>query len=148
MRWEIWDSVLSFFYLPGPSQKFFLKQTFFEPKSVSTVLLLQVESDINDDFIVVFGDNLIDASSLQQIIDIPHSNALLITSHDQPSNYGVVDVKGLEPGEKKIIHLRNRLPGRLVQEAIHRDGTGRVPNGVLGQILGATRLEDCGNMRQ
>jgi len=54
--------------------------------------LYQAKDEIDDDFLVVFGDNLIDVQSLQKMIDLKTSNGILITSHAHPSNYGVVDV--------------------------------------------------------
>jgi len=54
--------------------------------------LLQAKNEIDDDFIVVFGDNLIDGQSLQEIIDLENSNGILITSNEYPSNYGVVEI--------------------------------------------------------
>jgi UDP-N-acetylglucosamine diphosphorylase / glucose-1-phosphate thymidylyltransferase / UDP-N-acetylgalactosamine diphosphorylase / glucosamine-1-phosphate N-acetyltransferase / galactosamine-1-phosphate N-acetyltransferase len=54
--------------------------------------LYQAKDEIDDDFLVIFGDNLIDVQSLQKMIDLKTANGILITSHAHPSNYGVVDV--------------------------------------------------------
>lgn len=56
--------------------------------------LLESESYIDDDFIAVFGDNLIGSDSLQELIDSQYGTGILITHHGHPSNYGVVDIKG------------------------------------------------------
>jgi glucose-1-phosphate thymidylyltransferase len=56
--------------------------------------LLMAESFVDDDFIVVFGDNLIGSESLQKLIDSNYNSGLLITHHGHPSKYGVVGVKG------------------------------------------------------
>jgi glucose-1-phosphate thymidylyltransferase len=54
--------------------------------------LFQVKNEIKDECLVVFGDNLIDDQSLQKMIDLKYENGILITSHEHPSHYGVVDV--------------------------------------------------------
>ena len=97
-----------------------LPLTFIEQdKQLGTAhALLQAQQQINEDFLVVFGDNLIDAHSLQQIIDLPQSHGLLITSHDHPSNYGVVTVK--DSMVTKITEKPNKDENRFIATGIYK----------------------------
>lgn len=56
--------------------------------------LLCAESLVRDDFLVVPGDNYIDAGSIAKIRD--QKNALLVKEHPYPSNFGVVMIKNSE----------------------------------------------------
>jgi len=56
--------------------------------------LLQAEPLIRDDFLVVPGDNYIDAGSIAKIRD--KKNAVLVREHPYPSNFGVVMTKNSE----------------------------------------------------
>ena len=53
--------------------------------------LQQAEQKITGDFLVLPGDNYIDAESVARIKEIP--NAILIKDHPNPSNFGVVSVE-------------------------------------------------------
>ncbi|MEN6397030.1 MAG: sugar phosphate nucleotidyltransferase, partial [Methanoregula sp.] len=53
--------------------------------------LRQAESRISGDFLLLPGDNYIDAQSLAKIKDV--KNAILIKEHPSPSNFGVVTLK-------------------------------------------------------
>ena len=52
--------------------------------------LLQAQETIDDDFIVLPGDNIIDSSSIASLLAVKASNALLIKENPEPSKYGVV----------------------------------------------------------
>ena len=56
--------------------------------------LLHAEPLIRDDFVVVPGDNYIDAESIAKVRDQP--NAVLVKEHPYPSNFGVVIMKNNE----------------------------------------------------
>jgi glucose-1-phosphate thymidylyltransferase len=56
--------------------------------------LLHAEPLIRDDFLVVPGDNYIDAGSIAKIKD--QKNALLVKDHPYPSNFGVVIMRNNE----------------------------------------------------
>jgi len=53
--------------------------------------LLQAEPAITGDFLLVPGDNYIDAQSVARIKDV--KNAVLIKEHPSPSNFGVVTIR-------------------------------------------------------
>ncbi|MCE5299209.1 MAG: NTP transferase domain-containing protein [Methanoregulaceae archaeon] len=56
--------------------------------------LLHAEPLVRDDFLVIPGDNYIDAGSIAKIRD--KKNALLVKEHPYPSNFGVVLMKDSE----------------------------------------------------
>lgn len=58
--------------------------------------LKQAEEHIDDDFLVLPGDNIIDAKSLKNLLKSGNrsENAMLITRCDTPAKYGVVGLKG------------------------------------------------------
>ncbi|MDD1634046.1 MAG: NTP transferase domain-containing protein [Methanomicrobiales archaeon] len=47
--------------------------------------------EIHDDFLVVPGDNFIDAASIAKVKDV--QNAMLVREHESPSNFGVVVIR-------------------------------------------------------
>jgi glucose-1-phosphate thymidylyltransferase len=52
--------------------------------------LLQAKKQIKDDFLVVSGDNIIDAASLQNLIQDPAEHSMVIKQHEHSSKFGVV----------------------------------------------------------
>jgi UDP-N-acetylglucosamine diphosphorylase / glucose-1-phosphate thymidylyltransferase / UDP-N-acetylgalactosamine diphosphorylase / glucosamine-1-phosphate N-acetyltransferase / galactosamine-1-phosphate N-acetyltransferase len=49
---------------------------------------------VNDDFLVVAGDNLIDLQTVQDLLKHNNGNAVVVTSSEIPSKYGVVRTEG------------------------------------------------------
>jgi glucose-1-phosphate thymidylyltransferase len=49
---------------------------------------------VNDDFLVVAGDNLIDLHTVQDLLKHKDGNAVVVTSSEMPSKYGVVRTEG------------------------------------------------------
>lgn len=56
-----------------------------------TNALLCARDEISDDFILLPGDNYIDAESVRRIMNV--KNGVLIKKHPYPSNFGVVEVR-------------------------------------------------------
>lgn len=52
--------------------------------------LLQVQDKIDDNFIMLPGDNIIDADSITSMLAAKAANAIMIKENPQPSKYGVV----------------------------------------------------------
>jgi UDP-N-acetylglucosamine diphosphorylase / glucose-1-phosphate thymidylyltransferase / UDP-N-acetylgalactosamine diphosphorylase / glucosamine-1-phosphate N-acetyltransferase / galactosamine-1-phosphate N-acetyltransferase len=80
----------------------------FQDKQLGTAHALQMASDqVDDDFLVVAGDNIIDARTIADLLK-GRPPAMLVTRSDMPSKYGVVQVqKGsiisvVEKPEKEI----------------------------------------------
>lgn len=76
--------------------------------------LVQAEPLIKDDFLVVPGDNYIDAGSIAKIRD--QNNALLVREHPYPSNFGVVMMKNNEVN--CIIEKPEHAPSFIVSTGI------------------------------
>lgn len=54
--------------------------------------LLHAENHIDDNFLVLPGDNVISASSISKLIDQKKDYALIIKQFDKPSKYGMVSI--------------------------------------------------------
>lgn len=55
--------------------------------------LLQAKDYLDDVFIVLAGDNIIDQKSVTKIVNDDYEHAVLIKKHSQPSKYGVVHIE-------------------------------------------------------
>ena len=86
------ESILDYF---GNGQKFGVKIEYVtQERQVGTGhALLQAESYMDSDFLVLPGDNIIDKASVAAIMQIKGYNALLIENSHTPSKYGVVHTK-------------------------------------------------------
>jgi len=76
--------------------------------------LLRAEPLIRDDFLIVPGDNYIDAGSIAKIRD--KRNAVLVIEHPYPSNFGVVMTKNSEVS--RIIEKPEHAPSFTVSTGI------------------------------
>ncbi len=129
-----------------------LKLDFIEQKNQlgTAHALLTAESKVDDDFIVVFGDNLIGSNSLQQLIDSKNQNGLLITHHVHPSKYGVVGIKGKnvetiseKPEDKTSQYIATGV--YKFQKSIFNSITTCVDHGDLGLTAVIQQLISEGN---
>lgn len=77
--------------------------------------LLCAEPRIKDDFLVLPGDNYIDAQSIARIRDTP--NAILVKEHPNPSNFGVVVLKNEQVTE--IVEKPEHAPSFIVSTGIY-----------------------------
>ena len=90
----------------------------FQEKQIGTGhALLQAKEELDDETIVLAGDNVIDAEILSSIVS--HKGlALLYIKHDKPSKYGVVTVdKGLI---KDICEKPKKDIGNLISTGIYK----------------------------
>jgi len=55
--------------------------------------LLQAKNNLNDSFIVLSGDNIIDQNSISKLINDKSDYSMLIKEHPHPSKYGVVFIE-------------------------------------------------------
>ena len=76
--------------------------------------LFHAEPLIKDDFVVLPGDNYIDAGSIAKIRD--QRNAVLVKEHPYPSNFGVVIMKNDKVS--CIIEKPERAPSSIVSTGI------------------------------
>jgi glucose-1-phosphate thymidylyltransferase len=80
--------------------------------------LLQAEKEIDTDFLVLPGDNLIDPKEVSNLMEGDGKNSLLISESDIPSKYGVVF---LEKGTvTKIVEKPSEEISKLISTGIYR----------------------------
>ena len=80
--------------------------------------LLQAKKYINDPFIVLSGDNIIDQSSISKLIKDKSKYSLLIKEHTHPSKYGVVFVK--KSILKEIVEKPKGELGKFISTGIYK----------------------------
>ena len=80
--------------------------------------LLQAEKEIDSDFLVLPGDNLIDPKEVSNLMESESQNSLLIAESDIPSKYGVVFMeKGIVT---KIVEKPMENLSALISTGIYR----------------------------
>ena len=77
--------------------------------------LRQAESRITGDFLLLPGDNYIDAQSVAKIKDV--KNAVLVKEHPSPSNFGVVTIR--DGQVDSIVEKPDHAPSFLVSTGIY-----------------------------
>ncbi|MFA5237387.1 MAG: bifunctional sugar-1-phosphate nucleotidylyltransferase/acetyltransferase [Methanoregula sp.] len=77
--------------------------------------LQQAESRIAGDFLLLPGDNYIDAQSVAKIRDV--KNAVLVKEHPSPSNFGVVTIR--DGRVDSIVEKPDHAPSFLVSTGIY-----------------------------
>jgi UDP-N-acetylglucosamine diphosphorylase/glucosamine-1-phosphate N-acetyltransferase len=101
------ERIMSYF---GDGSDFGANITYvMQEKQIGTAHALKAaEKSIDSDFLVVAGDNLIDANSVADLVNEHKGFSILVTTSETPSKYGVVKVEGgkvvsiVEKPEKKI----------------------------------------------
>lgn len=91
--------------------------------------LLQAKKYINDSFIVLSGDNIIDQSSISKLIKDKSKHSILIKKHPHPSKYGVVFV------EKNILKEIVEKPKEELSKFIST-GIYKLPSSVFDDVEG------------
>lgn len=105
------ERIMSFF---GNGSQFGVKISYaLQEKQLGTAhAALTVRNQIKDDFIMVAGDNIIDAQAISDLLKHKGNIALLVTDSEMPSKYGVVQIEAgrvvdiiekPEKGESNII---------------------------------------------
>ena len=80
--------------------------------------LLHAKNQINNSFIALAGDNIIDGKSILKLIKDKSEYSLLIKQHPHPSKYGVVF---LEKGKlKKILEKPKEELGKFISTGIYK----------------------------
>jgi len=80
--------------------------------------LLQAKKHIKNAFIVIAGDNIIDAGSITRLIKDPSEYSLLIKEHPHPSKYGVVFVEN--KNISRIVEKPKEDIGRYISTGIYK----------------------------
>ncbi len=80
--------------------------------------LIQAQNEIDSDFLVLPGDNLIDPKEVSNLMESEEKNSILIAESDIPSKYGVVF---LEKGTiTKIVEKPSEEISNLISTGIYR----------------------------
>jgi UDP-N-acetylglucosamine diphosphorylase/glucosamine-1-phosphate N-acetyltransferase len=80
--------------------------------------LLQAEHHIKDTFIVLAGDNIIDADSITTLMKDKAEYSLLIKEHPTPSKYGVVFVE--QRSIRRIVEKPKEDVGKYISTGIYK----------------------------
>lgn len=80
--------------------------------------LLQAKNHLSDNFIVLSGDNIIDQSSITNLIKNKSSHSILIKEHPHPSKYGVVLIE--KNILKEIIEKPKEEVGKFISTGIYK----------------------------
>jgi UDP-N-acetylglucosamine diphosphorylase/glucosamine-1-phosphate N-acetyltransferase len=90
-----------------------------QPKPLGTAhALLQAEKEIDSDFLVLPGDNLIDPKEIANLMESQGRNSILIADSEIPSKYGVVFLeKGIVT---KIVEKPSEEISNLISTGIYR----------------------------
>jgi len=91
--------------------------------------LLQAKKYINDSFIVLSGDNIIDQSSISKLIKDKSKHSILIKKHPHPSKYGVVFVE--KNILKEIVEKPKEELGKFISTGIYK-----LPSSVFDDVEG------------
>jgi glucose-1-phosphate thymidylyltransferase len=94
--------------------------------------LLQAESHIKDSFIVLAGDNIIDAGSIKALMKDTAEYSLLIKEHPHPSKYGVVFVE--QRSIRRIVEKPKEDVGKYISTGIYK-----LPRSVFKDIRQCSR---------
>jgi len=97
-----------------------IKITFIEQKNQlgTAHALSTAKSYIDQPFIVLPGDNIIDDVSIAHLLNNPDDYILLIKEHHQPSKYGVVEVK--DQYIQSIIEKPKKEASRFISTGIYK----------------------------
>jgi len=79
--------------------------------------LLQAEDEIDDEFLVLPGDNVISSQTITDFLEEREKYSILITNSDEPSKYGVVTLTNGEV--KEIVEKPEKSPSHLISTGIY-----------------------------
>jgi len=80
--------------------------------------LLQAKNKLNDSFIVLSGDNIIDQNSISKLIKDNSEYSILIKEHPHPSKYGVVFVE--KAILKELVEKPKEELGKFISTGIYK----------------------------
>jgi glucose-1-phosphate thymidylyltransferase len=80
--------------------------------------LLQAKNMINESFIVLAGDNIIDNKCIQKLIHDESEYSILVKEHSQPSKYGVVFLEN--QNLKELVEKPKEEIGKFISTGIYK----------------------------
>ncbi len=81
--------------------------------------LYQAKEKIEDEFLVLPGDNVISSQTISDLLDDMEAYSLLITKSEMPSKYGVVTLEKGREKIKSLIEKPNRSPSHIISTGIY-----------------------------
>lgn len=111
------ERIMSFF---GNGSRFGVKISYaIQDKQLGTAhAALAVRDRIQEDFIMVAGDNIIDAQVIQDLLQHHGGMSMLVTDSEMPSKYGVVQIEGGRVAD--IIEKPDKKVGNIINTGIYR----------------------------
>ncbi|MDD1768480.1 MAG: NTP transferase domain-containing protein [Methanomassiliicoccales archaeon] len=134
------ETIMSYF---ADGKKFGARITYaVQEKQLGTAHALSVARKyLDEDFLVVAGDNLIDSRTISDLVGCKRGPSMLVTESEMPSKYGVVQVEG-----NKVVRIDEKPEGRIgniISTGIYcfnRDFLRFVEDGVSGGKIGITHV--------
>ncbi len=80
--------------------------------------LLQAKNEINESFIVLAGDNIIDNKSIQKLIFDKSEYSILVKEHTSPSKYGVIFLEN--QNLKELVEKPEEEIGKFISTGIYK----------------------------
>jgi len=111
------ERIMSFF---GNGSRFGVKISYaIQEKQLGTAhAALAVRDQIKEDFIMVAGDNIIDAQVISDLLKHKGGLAMLVTDSEMPSKYGVVQIESGRVVD--IIEKPDKKVGNIINTGIYR----------------------------
>jgi glucose-1-phosphate thymidylyltransferase len=111
------ERIMSFF---GNGSRFGVTISYaIQEKQLGTAhAALAVRDQIKEDFIMVAGDNIIDAQVISDLLDHKEGLAMLVTDSEMPSKYGVVQIESGRVVD--IIEKPDKKMGNIINTGIYR----------------------------
>lgn len=134
------ERIMSFF---GNGSRFGVKISYcLQEKQLGTAhAALTVREHIKEDFIMVAGDNIIDAQVIHDLLDHKDGLAMLVTDSEIPSKYGVVQIEAGRVVD--IIEKPDKRVGNIINTGIYRltpDIFEHMERGVMAGKSGITHV--------
>ncbi|MBN1109195.1 MAG: NTP transferase domain-containing protein [Methanomassiliicoccales archaeon] len=111
------ERIMSFF---GNGSRFGVRISYaIQEKQLGTAHgALVVRDQIKEEFIMVAGDNIIDAQAIADLLRQREGVSMLVTDSEMPSKYGVVQIEGGRV--KDIIEKPDKGMGNIINTGIYR----------------------------
>lgn len=134
------ETIMSYF---ADGRKFGARITYaVQEKQLGTAHALSIaRKHLDDEFLVVAGDNLIDSRTVSDLVGYDGGPSMLVTESEIPSKYGVVQVEG-----DRVVRIDEKPEGRIgniISTGIYRfneDLLRAVEDGVGGGKIGITHV--------
>ncbi len=97
----------------------YVKQRKQPPSGGTAHALYQAKNKIDEEFLVLPGDNVISKETVHDLLENMNEHSLLITKSDTPSKYGVVTLKDGGKQIEYLIEKPEKSPSHLISTGIY-----------------------------